>query len=445
MSTDPAWTVIPSIVTAATAGEVGALLRTARTAAGLTLEDAGRLAGYSASTMSRWENGRRRNWTIAELRRLAEVYGIPPHLLGLAASSTVGDPDVARVTGDSNSDGGDSMRRRNLLAGTLGLTTTAALMPTAATAGQSLSVDDVIFGRVSATSLPEQQLAAQIAAAGAQFRACRYTQLARRVPMLLAQATATRDHAAVDQVESASALLAQAYSVATQLLIKLHDDGMACATADRAVQAARASGDPLIIAEATRLAATVLRRGRHRDGAQRLVLNAARQLDADTGLADPQQTAMYGQLLAVASYTAALLDDRDTAWTLLDEAGDAITRGRNIEVERFNSLELAVYKISVSRVLGDYGAAVDYARMVDPARITSPERRARYWQDTALALYGRGRSSSTFQALVAAERDVPQEVRYRSWSQDLTRALLSADTRGALPGIRDFAQRIGAT
>lgn len=444
MASDPAWTVMPAIVTAAGAGEIGALLRTARTAAGLTLEDAGRLAGYSASTISRWENGHRRHWTVAELRRLAEVYGIPPHLLGLTASSAPTDPNMARVTGDPNSDGGDLMRRRDLLAGTLGLTTAAALIPTAAAASQVQSVEDVIFGRVSAVPLAEHQLAAQIAAAGAQFRACRYAQLARRVPTLLAQATATRDQAAVDRVESASALLAQAYSVATQLLIKLHDDGMAWATADRAVQAARASGNPLIIAEATRLAATVLRRGHHRDGAQRLVLHAAQQLDTDTGLADPQQTAMYGQLLAVASYTAAILDDRDTAWTLLNEAGEAIRRGGNITVGRFNPLELAVYKISVSRVLGDYGAAVDYARMVDPTRITSPERRARYWQDTALALHGRGRASSTFQTLLAAENDVPQEVRYRSWSQDLTRALLSGDTRDALPGIRDFAQRIGA-
>ncbi|MCT2281251.1 hypothetical protein M3G91_26965, partial [Micromonospora chalcea] len=105
-------------------------------------------------------------------------------------------------------------------------------------------------------------------------------------------------------------------------------------------------------------------------------------------------------------------------------------------------LDLAVYKISVSRVLGDYGTAVDYARQVDPARIVMPERRARYWEDTALALHGRGRPQATFQALLAAERDTPQEVRYRPWAQQLTTELLNRDSRNLL-GVREFASRIG--
>src|SRR5262249_34824873 len=182
---------------------------------------------------------------------------------------------------------------------------------------------------------------------------------------------------------------------------------MAWSTSDRAVQAAQASGDPLVIAEATRLAATVLRHTHHRDGAQRLVLRAAQQLDADTGLTDLRQIAMYGQLLAVAAYTAAMRDDGDTAWTLLGEAEDAAQRTGGTDADRFNPLDLAVYKISVARVLGDYGTAVDYARQVDPARITAPERRARYWEDTALALHGRGRPAGAFQALLTAERDTP--------------------------------------
>lgn len=444
MKTDPTWTAMPAVTAAVAAGDVGTLLRVARTAAGLTLEGAGQLTGYSTATMSRMENGRRRDWTVTELRRLAEVYGIPPHLLGLAASSPPDAPSTARVIeGRHNDDGGDWMRRRNLIAGTIGLTTGAPLLPTDAAADIASTVEDVIFGRVTAVPLPDHQLAAQIAAAKADFRACRYSQLARRLPRLLAQATAGQDQTPADRAGQASVRLADAYCVATQLLIKLHDDGMATSTADRAVQAARANGDPLTIAEATRLAATALRRTHHRDGAQRLVLHAAQQLDTDTGLTEPRQTAMYGQLLAVAAYTAAMRDDRDTAWTLLGEAEDSARRTAGVESDRFNPLDLAVYKISVARVLGDYGAAVDYARQVDPARITTPERRARYWEDTALALHGRGRPTGAFQSLLAAEYDTPQEVRYRPWAQNLTQDLISADTRNSLPGIRDFAQRIG--
>jgi hypothetical protein len=243
--------------------------------------------------------------------------------------------------------------------------------------------------------------------------------------------------------KNSSARLAQAYCVTTQLLIKLYDDGLACSTADRAMQAARAGADHLVAADASRLAATVLRRTRRRDGAQRLVLQAAQQLDSDTGLTSPGQIAKYGELLAVAAYTAAMRDDRDTAWTLLGEADDVTRKAGKAHVDRPSTVDLAIYKISVARMLGDYGSAVDYAHQVDPTRITSPERRARYWEDTALALHGRGRPDGALRALLAAERDTPQEVRYRPWAQRLTQDLLATNARGALPGIRDFAHRIG--
>ncbi|MCG5454711.1 hypothetical protein PSH03_003875 [Micromonospora sp. PSH03] len=95
--------------------------------------------------------------------------------------------------------------------------------------------------------------------------------------------------------------------------------------------------------------------------------------------------------------------------TLLGEAEAAARRTGDTKVGQFNLLDLAVCKISVSRVLGNYGTAVDHARQVDPARIVM--RRARYWEDTALALHGRGRLQATFQALLAAERDTPQALR----------------------------------
>src|SRR4051812_49211507 len=52
------WTTLPAVHEAVTAGDFGALFRIARTAAGLTLREAGSLAGYSPSTLSRWESGR---------------------------------------------------------------------------------------------------------------------------------------------------------------------------------------------------------------------------------------------------------------------------------------------------------------------------------------------------------------------------------------------------
>jgi transcriptional regulator with XRE-family HTH domain len=410
------------------------------------LEQAGQLTGYSPSTLSRLETGHRRTCDALELRRLAEAYQIPPALLGLSPP-TEALTDVT-LTVDLDDDG-DAMRRRSLLAsGALAATGAllAPMAPVAAAGGLTETLEDVLSGRVSAPGLTDGQLAAQIASARADFHACRYARLTHRLPRLLAQSLATHQQAPADRFALSAGRLAQAYNVATDLLTKLHDDGMAWATSDRATHAAHACGDPLIAAETARLAAIVLRRTYHRAGAQRMILLAAEQLEAATKLKDPHEAAEYTQLLATAAYTAAINDQRDTANTLLGEAvtGQQFAAGAGRELGGdFTGIDLAVYRIGIARALGDYGTAVQYAQLITPAQITSPSRRARYWEDTALSLHGRGRPETTYQVLLAAEKDTPEEVRYRPWAQHLTRQLVVGDTRHALPGIRGFAKRIG--
>jgi transcriptional regulator with XRE-family HTH domain len=442
VGTESDWTALPAITQAAAERDYGILLRTARVAAGLTLTQAGRLAGYSASTMSRLENHGRPVWNVKELRHLADVFAIPSDLLGLS-QPTLDRPTTSLTT--ETQEGGEVMRRRDLLAGAAAFATGTAVLPVVPAASNHVTdtVADVILGRLKVDPIERRQLSSLIAAARADFRANRYTQLAQRLPRLLAQAAATRDAAPSDTRAGAHAQLAQAYNVATQLLLKLHDNGMAWATADRAGQAARASGQPLIEAESQRLTATVMRRTDHAAAAQQLMLDAAQQLDNATGLPDSAHGATYAQLLAAASYTAAIRDDRDTAWTLLDEAERATQRITSTGENAFNPLELAVYKISVSRALGDFGAAIGYARLVDPTTISTPERRSRYWEDTALALHGRGQPDAAFRALLAAERDSPEEVRFRPWAQQITRHLLTHTNRRPAD-VRMFANRIGA-
>lgn len=70
MNTSPEWASLPTVIAAAHSGDYAKILRLARTAAGLTLEQAGQLAGYSPSAMSRLETGRRRTCDAKELRHL---------------------------------------------------------------------------------------------------------------------------------------------------------------------------------------------------------------------------------------------------------------------------------------------------------------------------------------------------------------------------------------
>lgn len=106
---------------AARRGDFGVVLRLARHSKGLTQEQAGRLAGYSAATISRFETGARRLADITILRHLAAVLEIPPGLFGLhtvhdGAASRAAGTQLAKVVTSKSQDGDDDMRRRELLA-----------------------------------------------------------------------------------------------------------------------------------------------------------------------------------------------------------------------------------------------------------------------------------------------------------------------------------------
>ncbi len=91
------------------------------------------------------------------------------------------------------------------------------------------------------------------------FQTARYDRLTAVLPRLIATAVSTRDNADGDDRAVASALLADAYIVAANLVVKVNDDPLAWTLADRALQGAQAGNDALTIADGRRAVATVLR------------------------------------------------------------------------------------------------------------------------------------------------------------------------------------------
>ncbi|WP_431882387.1 helix-turn-helix domain-containing protein [Micromonospora gifhornensis] len=447
------WSALPEARQAAAVGDFGTLLRVARIAARLTLAEAGQRCGYSAATLSRIERGRQRLTDVTVLRRLAAIFDIPPELFGLTDMNGPAihhsAAPIDRVPGEAarREVGEDSVRRREVLGGLAGLvgSTLAVGTPAPATPPDRVvaSLEDVLLGHYPPPTrlVHPGWLRTMLAQAWSDFRACRYARLSARLPQLVSGATASHMMATDRQRPTAAATLARTYHLTTQVLVKLHEDGMAWSAMDRARHATREADDPLLYAETARMTAIVLRRTRHGQRAQQTLIGAAQALDESTRLQSPQQVAAYGRLLATAAYTAALADRRDSARELLHEADEA---GRRIATsDGFADVDVMLYRMSVARVLNDFGAAVQYARELRPEQLGTTERRARYWEDYALALHGRGAYAESFRALLAAERIAPQEVRYRPWAQHLTVALLNADRRRTLPDLQDFAARIG--
>ncbi|KZM68171.1 helix-turn-helix domain-containing protein [Nocardia terpenica] len=443
---------IAEVRAALRSGDPGAIVRAVRLANRLTLADLAERTSYSISTLSRLERGKQQLSDIRVLHSLADALEIPAELLGV--TDTPSQPLRRQPTLDrvgiipASDEETDPMRRRTLLTGLASLAGTATLGASASALAPVDSLTQLEHALLTpltrADPRPLPRLAHDLGKARSAFHHGRYTDLAGRLPALIAAATAARDtsHTA-DEAHAASALLAQVYTLASKLTVRLGRDRLAWTTADRAMQTAHTSDDILTQAAAHRAWAIALRRTGHTAISQRLVIDTAAGLQPDLRRG-PEYLAMYGSLLATAGYTAAVDGHRDTAYALIDEAVDAAHRLDSTDtVTGFGSAAIAVYRISVARVLGDSGTAIAAARLIHPSTIPSTENRARYWTDIARAFHQWNKPEQCYRALLAAEHATPEEVRYRKPILQITADLLRNPVARTLPGLQAFAKRNG--
>lgn len=214
--------------------------------------------------------------------------------------------------------------------------------------------------------------------------------------------------------------------------------------ADRALTAARESGNPRALGEAAKATAIAMRRSGRYDGAVDLLTRTADGLDVRAG---SSTLAVYGTLMLTASYSAAQQRCRGQAEDLLAEAAGAAARmpatpEGGVFATEFNQDQVHLYGVSVHHALGDDVKALDEAKLVRTEGLRTPERRARYGVDLARAYWTLGDSERCYQALLVAERYAPEDVR-RPPVRAIVADLLYAP--GAqLPGLRGLAGRVGA-
>lgn len=345
------------------------------------------------------------------------------------------------------------MRRRTLLVGFTSLADTAVFAaPSRRVAAGDVvgTVESALLDPPAVTGIPLAlpDLRRAVTAARSVFQRGRYTEVATQLPELVSTAMATSAESTTSEdVAAASGQLAEIYTLASELMVKLGHDLLAWTTADRALQAAYGSGDILTEATARRAWGIVLRRAGRAETAQRLVVDTAVALQAELWRG-PEYLSIYGSLLSTAAYTAAVDGDRDTAHTLVGEAVDAASRlgvDGNYRFTAFGPTGVGLYRVSIARVLGDSGMAIEAARRINPVAIPLVERQARYWSDVARSFHQWGKPEQCFRALLAAEHASPDEVRYRKPIHEITTSLLHHPTAHALPGLRAFASRTGAS
>ncbi|WP_055494992.1 hypothetical protein [Streptomyces sp. TP-A0356] len=109
----------------------------------------------------------------------------------------------------------------------------------------------------AAPGMPE--LRRRLAVGQAAFRSARYADLAEQLPRL-ARDAAQRAEVKGSVDPAASAVLARVHVLASELAFKRGDSQAAWDHARRAIRAAGACGEPVVLAEATRVCATPLHR-----------------------------------------------------------------------------------------------------------------------------------------------------------------------------------------
>nr|BFD88469.1 hypothetical protein StreXyl84_78700 [Streptomyces sp. Xyl84] len=417
--------------------EIGALLRGARCAARLTQTQVGQACGYSASAVSRIESGKLRvDYTT--LLRFAAFLGITPERL--RASATPDVTNAVTVAAGCRPDEEDEVRRRELLTGAVAAGAATALgtgPASASTAPEGLELS--LFRLPQAAPVPLPWLVAQVAAARRDYCATEYANLGQALPTLIAAATATRDNASGRARDEANLTLARSYVLAAELANKQHSDA-AWVAADRALSAARSSGIPVAVGEASRQLAIAMRRSGRSTAAMHLLTKEAADLDPSLN----QSGAVRTTLLLTGAYSAATGRDRPSALSLLEQAEEEA--GRRPAVPGLFTVEATrtqvdAYRISVLNALGTPDEAVKVASRLNVDRMPTAERRARAWTDIARMWNALGDGKQTFAALRQVEHEAPQEAR-RPALRALTASLLYGPVR--VEGVREFAAHTGA-
>ncbi|WP_338080370.1 helix-turn-helix transcriptional regulator [Amycolatopsis rubida] len=448
----------PALWDAARRGEHATVLRLAREERGWSQGQLGERFGCSASTISRFENSRRGLRDVAVLRRFASILDLPAEAFGLTGAdrgrpaSPASTALASKVSIDLSQEGDDPVRRRAFLLAA-GLAGTAVASPNALAAdGMGVDpaaflaqrLDGILLGTTagSARPAPISTLQTVLTTARTDFRACRYVDLAARLPELITTAETTHQQTGDP---AAAGLVAQAYNLVTRALIKLEASGLEWVSADRALRAAAGADDPLALAEAQRLLGSACRRAGHHDRAQTLTMTAADQLDVGGKAPDPRHLALHGVLMCSAGYAAARAGDHDRATDLLADADATAGRlGDHPAQQQALTANVVSHRVSADYVLGNAGAGLYHAQAAQLGQFPDTERRARFLVDVALCFAQWNKPGRAYQTLLTAERTAPGEVRTRATVRRLVSDLLHHPQQASLPGLRQLASRTHA-
>ncbi|MEO7195343.1 MAG: helix-turn-helix domain-containing protein [Pseudonocardiaceae bacterium] len=382
---------------------------------GMSQEVLAGLIGRTADWLRKVEHNRLSLDRLSVIRRLA-------YALDVALGDLIGDPTLMEWTEESG--------QRTVPALRAALMGYRQFLPHGAQPDEPVRIDG---------------LEREIASEWDGYQRSRYSWLTRRLPLLITDALTASQQYGVDTDDGLRArrLLASVYQLATGLLTKIGEADLASLSATQGLSAAHASGSELMIGSLYRSVAHALLSLGEYEQAVALTRAASDRLHTGLGAATPEYLSMYGTLQLVGAVAAARHDNRADAMTFLTEAERSARRlGRDANYlwTAFGPTNVVIHRVTVAMELGDVQVAVDLGPRIDTTGLPT-ERRVRHAIETTRAFARRNRVDSALDALLDAERQAPEQVRYHQ----LSRILVQEMVRRPRPPFRaiELAARMG--
>ncbi len=319
-----------------------------RKARNLSQEELAAAAGVGVDTVGRIERGERQTTRPTTVAKLARVLAVTPDaLLGLMPVTHVAqDAEIARL--------------RQAI-------TASAEIP---------GLDDL----TDTDDIDWSSLARAGHAAWQAYVDGRHGQVLHALPILLTDARRLVHSTSGDANAAAQQLLSKVYRIGAGIARRLGMDDLAWTAAERALRAARGSGDPEIdCAISLRyLVWTLIKQGRAEE-AERVAVNAAERIEPRMLDRDAIRAGVFGNLLFNAANAALRSGKGERADDLL-----AVARSAALRAGRDNATEAAIFGPRVAALqavdhavrLGDPETALRLAEEIPDARGPVP----RFWE-----------------------------------------------------------------
>ncbi|WP_407552725.1 helix-turn-helix domain-containing protein [Streptomyces sp. Pv4-95] len=366
---------------------------------GYTQEVLAGLVGRSTDWLAKAESGRRKPPRIDMLTELASILRVP--LGDLIGQSALMEDEKQQDDVPAVRDALMSPRRLSRL----------------------------LFGPEADVQLPTPApTAVRVEKAWGDYQAGRLGSVIAALPALLECAQQLEDRAARREADRHGcwAVSARTHHLAATTLAKIGESDISWLAAERAMQAADASDDPLVLASAARSGTHALLANGRYEAAMELGDATARWLSPNVADNDPSALSLLGMIHLRAAVAAARHQDRATATRLLRSAealAEDLGSDENYWQTGFGPTNVILHRLSIELDLDNVAYVVEHGR-IDVEHMPQ-ERSVSHRIDFARALSLAGHGDDAFAELRKAEKTSPQLVRnnprVRETLRDLTK------------------------